>query len=384
MRFAAGYPLDDPTAAPDRGADRRGGPGGPGRRRGRGLHRAAGHRRVRGLRPHAHGPAAGPARAARRAGRGARPGCRSSRCCSTARPCAPAAGTTATAAVVECWLGGQAGGSAVADVLTGAVNPSGKLAETIPLTLADCSASLNFPGEDGHVRYGEGVFVGYRGYDASERAVAYPFGHGLSYTSFGYDELSVSRTGSVDGGDLAVTVSCRVRNTGDRAGREIVQLYVGDPEASVARPPRELKGFASITLEPGADGQVEFTLGRPRVRLLVGPGRALAGRGRRVHRRRSERPHGTSGSPRRSRSRPPRRPGRSPGCPRWRSGWPTRRASGRCAPRSAPTPTAAPPASWAAPRCSACSATSRCPHWPRSPGSGSATRSSTGSSPSAR
>ena len=77
-------------------------------------------------------------------------------------------------------------------MLTGAVNPSGKLAETIPLTLSDCSAQLNFPGEDGHVRYGEGVFVGYRGYDARERAVAYPFGHGLSYTSFGYDELSVA------------------------------------------------------------------------------------------------------------------------------------------------------------------------------------------------
>ena len=166
-----------------------------------------------------------------------------------------------TAAVVECWLGGQAGGSAVADVLTGAVNPSGKLAETIPLKLSDCSAQLNFPGEDGIVRYGEGVFVGYRGYDASEQPVAYPFGHGLSYTSFAYDDLAVAQTGSVDGGDLGVAVSCRVRNTGDRAGREIVQLYVGDPEASVARPPRELKGFATITLEPGADGRVEFTLG---------------------------------------------------------------------------------------------------------------------------
>lgn len=165
------------------------------------------------------------------------------------------------AAVVECWLGGQAGGSAVADVLTGAVNPSGKLAETIPLKLSDCSASLNFPGEDGHVRYGEGVFVGYRGYDASEQEVAYPFGHGLSYTSFGYDDLALTSTGSVDGGDLAVTVSCRVANTGDRAGREVVQLYIGDPQASVARPPRELKGFDSITLDAGADGRVEFTLG---------------------------------------------------------------------------------------------------------------------------
>ena len=150
----------------------------------------------------------------------ARPGCRWSSCCSTARPCAPAAGTTAPRRCVECWLGGQAGGSAVADVLTGAVNPSGKLAETIPLRLADCSAYAELP------RRGRASCATARACSSAtaattrrERAVAYPFGHGLSYTSFGYDELSVSRTGSVDGGDLAVTVSCRVRNTGDRAGR---------------------------------------------------------------------------------------------------------------------------------------------------------------------
>ena len=111
------------------------------------------------------------------------------------------------------------------------------------------------------MRYGEGCSSATGATTRASEPVAYPFGHGLSYTSFAYDDLSVAQTGSVDGGDLAVTVSCRVRNTGDRAGREIVQLYVGDPEASVARPPRELKGFASITLEPGADGRVEFTLG---------------------------------------------------------------------------------------------------------------------------
>jgi beta-glucosidase len=168
---------------------------------------------------------------------------------------------TRAAAIVECWLGGQAGGSALADVLTGVVNPSGKLAETIPLRLQDCAAQLNFPGEDGIVRYGEGVFVGYRGYDATGHDVAYPFGHGLSYTTFGYDDLQVSRSGSVDAGDLVVTVSCRVRNTGDRAGREIVQLYVGDPESSVARPPKELKGFAKIALEPGIEERFTFALG---------------------------------------------------------------------------------------------------------------------------
>ena len=124
------------------------------------------------------------------------------------------------------------------------------------------------------MRYGEGVFVGYRGYDASERTVAYPFGHGLSYTTFGYDGLSVSRTGSVDGGDLAVTVSCRVRNTGDRAGREIVQLYVGRP-AGVGGP--AAARAQGLRLESpwsrAPTGRSSFTLGRPRLRLLVGPGR---------------------------------------------------------------------------------------------------------------
>ncbi|WP_296370767.1 MULTISPECIES: glycoside hydrolase family 3 C-terminal domain-containing protein [unclassified Pseudonocardia] len=165
------------------------------------------------------------------------------------------------AAVVECWLGGQAAGSAVADVLTGAVDPGGRLAETIPLHLLDHPSSLNFPGEEGHVRYGEGVFVGYRGFDATERDVAYPFGHGLSYTTFAHRDLTVTTTGTHDGGDLALTVEVTVGNTGARAGREVVQLYVGDPESTVARPPRELKGFAKVTLAPGEEQRVTFTLG---------------------------------------------------------------------------------------------------------------------------
>ena len=166
----------------------------------------------------------------------------------------------AASAVLECWLAGQATGSAVADVLTGAVNPSGRLAETIGLRLADCPAYLNFPGEEGHVRYGEGVFVGYRGYDALELPVAYPFGHGLSYSSFSYRDLRISQAGSADAGDLAVTVRCTVGNTGGRAGHEVVQVYVADPAAAVARPPRELKAFAKIGLEPGAEREVTFTL----------------------------------------------------------------------------------------------------------------------------
>src|SRR5260370_22606590 len=102
----------------------------------------------------------------------------------------------AASAVLECWLAGQATGSALADVLTGAVNPSGRLAETIPLRLADCPAYLNFPGEEGHVRYGEGVFAGYRGYDAIRLPGTYPFRPGLSYSSFSYRDLPIRQAPS--------------------------------------------------------------------------------------------------------------------------------------------------------------------------------------------
>jgi beta-glucosidase len=162
--------------------------------------------------------------------------------------------------VLECWLSGQAAGAAAADLLLGAVNPSGRLAETLPLRLEDTPSYLNFPGEAGHVRYGEGIFVGYRGYDALDRQVSYPFGHGLSYTSFAYADLATNLSGRHQDGDLAVNVSCRVTNTGDRHGAEVVQLYVGDPEASVARPVRELKAFAKVDLDPDDTTVVDFTL----------------------------------------------------------------------------------------------------------------------------
>jgi beta-glucosidase len=149
-------------------------------------------------------------------------------------------------AIVEAWLLGQAGGSATADILFGAVNPSGKLAETIPQRLADTPAFLDFPGEQGHVRYGEGLFVGYRWYDARGMAVAFPFGHGLSYTTFAYGDAVVSLTAD---GDVEVRVP--VTNTGDRPGREVVQVYTSLPGSAVQRAPRELKGFASVELLPG-------------------------------------------------------------------------------------------------------------------------------------
>lgn len=163
-------------------------------------------------------------------------------------------------AVVEGWLLGQAGGGALARVLFGAVNPSGKLAETIPLRLEDTPSFLSFPGEQGRVRYGEGVFVGYRGYDARRSEVAFPFGHGLSYTTFDYSGLRVTAR---DEGGAVLTVALTVTNTGDREGREVVQIYSGGPAGSaVARPPRELRGFTSVTLAPGESREVVVDLAR--------------------------------------------------------------------------------------------------------------------------
>jgi beta-glucosidase len=163
-------------------------------------------------------------------------------------------------AVLECWLAGQAAGGAVADLLVGTANPCGRLAETVPLRLEDAPSFLNFPGEAGHVRYGEGVFVGYRSYDATRRAVSYPFGHGLSYTTFAYEQLTTSVNGSAEQRDLAVDVGVSVTNTGDRAGKEIVQLYVGDPQATVGRPPLELRAFEKVALWAGQTTRVEFRL----------------------------------------------------------------------------------------------------------------------------
>ncbi|MBO3085139.1 beta-glucosidase [Cellulomonas fengjieae] len=157
-------------------------------------------------------------------------------------------------AILETWLGGQAGGSAVADLLLGIRTPSGRLAETIPHRIEDTPAFGNFPGEAGVVRYGEGVLVGYRWYDTRAMDVAYPFGHGLSYTTFSYDSLDAT----VDGSDVTVTVT--VTNTGPVAGAEVVQVYLRDPRAAVLRPTRELKAFAKVALEPGESREVAFAL----------------------------------------------------------------------------------------------------------------------------
>src|SRR5262249_58452850 len=120
-----------------------------------------------------------------------------------------------------------------------------------------------FPGEEGHVRYGERVFVGYRGYDALDRPVAYPFGHGLSYSTFSYRHLRITCTGAADTGDLAVTVRCTIANTGRRAGQEVLQVYVGDPVAAAARPPRDLEAFANDGPQPGAPREGPLALSPP-------------------------------------------------------------------------------------------------------------------------
>jgi beta-glucosidase len=161
-------------------------------------------------------------------------------------------------ALVEAWLLGQAGGGAIADILTGAVNPAGKLAETIPIALEDNPTLGNFPGDNGVVRYGEGLLIGYRWYDAHALPVAYPFGHGLSYTTFAYTSLSTEVVH--DGPEPRVVVTYTVTNTGSRAGREVTQVYVLDDDSSVFRPHQELKGFHKVSLDPGESARVRIEL----------------------------------------------------------------------------------------------------------------------------
>ena len=148
-------------------------------------------------------------------------------------------------------------GNALVDVLTGAVNPSGRLPTTFPRRLEDCPAYLNYPGEAGRVRYGEGVFAGYRGFDARDIEPAFPFGYGLSYTTFQIADLRVV---GIDA--EAVEVTGTVTNTGAVAGAEVVQLYLAAPESPVARPPKELVAFAKVSLEPGETRQVGLSVPR--------------------------------------------------------------------------------------------------------------------------
>jgi beta-glucosidase len=173
-------------------------------------------------------------------------------------PLAMSAWIDGVAAVLEGWMMGQAGGVAIADVLFGKVNPCGKLAETFPIKLSDTPAYLNWPGGAGEVRYGEGLFIGYRYYDAKQMPVLFPFGYGLSYTTFSYSNARVSAKNfkDVDG----VTVTVDVTNKGKFPGKEIVQVYVHDQKSGLVRPQKELKGFAKVELQPGETQSVSIQL----------------------------------------------------------------------------------------------------------------------------
>ena len=161
-------------------------------------------------------------------------------------------------AILNMFLTGQAGGSAVCDILFGDVNPSGKLSETYPLALSDNSSYNYFPGTTVSVEHRESVYVGYKYYDTAEKQVAFPFGFGLSYTTFEYSDLKVSADNIKD--TDTVTVSFKVKNTGDVDGAEVAQLYVSDVESTIYRPVKELKGFKKVFLKAGEEKEIEITL----------------------------------------------------------------------------------------------------------------------------
>jgi beta-glucosidase len=162
--------------------------------------------------------------------------------------------------LLEVYLGGEAVGGATVDLLYGKTNPSGRLAESFPKKLEDNPSYLSFPGEGDITVYSEGVFVGYRYYDKKKRDVLFPFGFGLSYTSFDYSNLKLNAE-TIKDTDI-LTVSVDVKNTGSIFGKEVVQLYVADKESTVIRPVKELRGFDKIALQPGETKTVIFRLNK--------------------------------------------------------------------------------------------------------------------------
>ena len=163
------------------------------------------------------------------------------------------------AGILEAWLGGEAGAGAIASIMFGDVNPSGKLAVSFPERIEDIPGYLNFPGENGKHVYSEGIFVGYRYYEKKDIKTTFPFGYGLSYTTFQYSDIRLDKDSMTNEGSL--NVSFTVTNTGDRAGKEAVQLYVKPQGSRLKRPVKELKEFAKVNLNPGESKVVEFTLG---------------------------------------------------------------------------------------------------------------------------
>jgi beta-glucosidase len=163
------------------------------------------------------------------------------------------------AAVLQSWFGGQEMADALADVLLGDAEPGGRLPTTLPERLEHNPSYGNFPGENGEVRYGEGLLMGYRWYDARRLPTRFPFGHGLSYSTFRVDAPTLSAPVFRPGGELTVAVP--VTNTGERPGSEVVQCYVAPPRPTrLTRPPKELVAFAKVWLEPGETATVRLTL----------------------------------------------------------------------------------------------------------------------------
>ena len=160
--------------------------------------------------------------------------------------------------IVQAWFGGQEEGNALADVLFGDVNPSGKLPVTFPRAWEDTPVPGTYPGREGKTEYSEGIFVGYRYYDREKKEVLFPFGHGLSYTQFSYGNVTVSAPPGAS--KYAREINLEVTNSGDRPGQEVVQIYVSDSHAPVARPKAELKAFQKVSLAPGEKKKVNFTL----------------------------------------------------------------------------------------------------------------------------
>ena len=164
--------------------------------------------------------------------------------------------------IIQSWYLGSVGGEALADVLSGDVNPSGKLPFSYPVKLEDCPAhffgEISYPGDSIRQEYKEDILVGYRWYDTKKIRPLFPFGYGMSYTTFEYSKPVVSaKTMNADG---SIDLTVRIRNTGKIAGKEIVQLYVGDEECSVLRPVKELKDFRKVRLLPNEEKEVKFTI----------------------------------------------------------------------------------------------------------------------------
>ena len=161
-------------------------------------------------------------------------------------------------AILNAYLGGQSVAPAIVDVLTGKANPCGKLAETYPVCLKDTPTSFRYPDSKEDVQYRESIFIGYRSYDKVERNVRFPFGFGLSYTSFEYSDIKLKKKNLTKGEGAKVTFT--IKNTGDVAGSEIAQVYVAKPESKIFRAPKELKGFVKIHLDPGEEKKVSVEL----------------------------------------------------------------------------------------------------------------------------